>query len=134
MNQVKAIISKIECSGNLSLVSLDIADETFYSLIINNSEPYITEGREVLMTFKETEVSIAKGFSGGLSIRNRFNASISGIKKGKLLAEVYLDYKGIPLTSIITSASAENLELKTGDQVLGLVKTNEISLMDFIKK
>lgn len=83
------------------------------------------------MVFKETELSIAKEFHGKLSIRNRFISKIKSIETGKILSEVKLDYKGNLISSVITTASCESLELDSGIEVIGLLKTNELMLMKY---
>jgi molybdate transport system regulatory protein len=131
MNQLHAVIKSIETEDHISLVTVEVAGISFSTLVIDTpaTATYLREGNEVVMVFKETAMSIAKNLSGGLSIRNRFPATVAAIKKGKVLTSVSLDCKGYPLTAVITTASANMLALKPGDLVEGLVKTNDISLM-----
>lgn len=129
MNILSAEIVTIKKSGELSLVELACSEDLFYALIISNNEPFIFEGNRVKMIFKETEVSLAKNFSGVISLRNRFPATVTSVKKEALLSEVLLDYQGNEITSIITSSSAEAMKIKTGDKITGMVKTNELMLM-----
>ncbi len=130
MNKLKGFISKIERSGNISIVEVCVAGEKIYSIILGNKGNYVVPGKEIIVMFKETEVSIAKDFSGKISLKNKFICEVLNIKKGKLLTEVTLQWKNNIIRSIITTSSAENLELKTGDIVTAFVKTNEISLME----
>jgi molybdate transport system regulatory protein len=130
MNRLKAFVEEIETEKSLSLIYLKVGLDLFFSMVIDNKDTFIEKGKEVIMVFKETEVSIGKNLLGGLSIRNRFKAVITSINEGILLTEVFLDYRGHALSSIITSKSAKALSLKPGDEVEGLVKTNEISLME----
>ena len=81
------------------------------------------------MLFKETEVIIAKDFHGQISVQNKFGCIVKAIERGKLLAKVLLDYAGAEISSIITLNAVNTLEIKTGDSVTGLVKTNEISIV-----
>lgn len=131
MNKLKAEISEIITSGELSLIGLDMNGEKFFSLIVNQNEEYISKGNTVYMVFKETEVSIAKNLSGDISIRNRFPSVIKSIDKGQLLSEIKLDFKGIEISSIITTGSCERLALKPGDEVEALLKTTELLLMRY---
>jgi molybdate transport system regulatory protein len=131
MNKLKAEISDIITSGELSLISLNVNSEKFSSLIVNQNESYICKGNTVYMVFKETEVSIAKNLSGDISIRNRFPSVIKSIDKGQLLSEIKLDFKGAEISSIITTGSCERLGLKPGDEVEGLLKTTELLLMRY---
>ncbi len=131
MNQLTGKITDIETDGGISLVTISVAGMDFSSLIIDSpaTVPYLANGNEVYMLFKETEMSIAKHFTGGLSTRNRFPATIRAIKPGQILSKIVLDFKGHILYSIITTKSMHSLHLQVGDHVEGLVKTNEVSLM-----
>jgi molybdate transport system regulatory protein len=132
MNQLKATITAIESAGDISLVSLAAAGESFSSLVIDTpaTAAYLQPGKEIVMVFKETEMSIGKSLAGGLSLRNRFPARVRQIEAGTILSNIYLDFKGIPLQAVITSRSVADLQLTVGDEVVGLVKSNEISLTE----
>ena len=129
MNKLRSIIQKVESSGEISLISLACEGELYSALIINSQDSYLKEGEAVWMVFKETEVSIGKDLRGKISLRNRFPSTITAIDKGQLLSEIKMDFKGNEVVSIITTASCENLDLKEGDRVEGLLKTTELLLM-----
>lgn len=130
MNKLKGLIVKITTQDDLSLVELKVDNNLFTSIIIASSEmDFLDVNKEVFILFKETEVSIAKNLLGGLSIRNRMHSSIKDILKGAILSKIRLDYKGKEIISIITTQSANILQLEVGDIVEALVKTNEITLM-----
>jgi molybdate transport system regulatory protein len=131
MNKLKAVVTAIETSGEISLVSLLCEGEPFSALIISQAEAYIATGSPVYMAFKETEVSIGKELKGMISLRNRFPSRISAIEKGQILSEIKLDFKGHALTSIITTASCHRLALQQGDEVEGLLKTTELLIMQY---
>lgn len=132
MNQLQATISAIESAGDISLVTMQAAGESFSSLVIDTpaTAAYLQVGKQVVMVFKETEMSLGKHLSGGLSLRNRFPAIIRHIETGSILSAVQLDFKGHALQAVITSRSVAELQLAPGDAVVGLVKTNEISLTE----
>lgn len=131
MNQLKGTIEAIETAESLALVSVKADGHIFSSVVIESVETsgYLQPGREVYLVFKETEVSIGKGLSGGLSLRNRFPVQLREIQAGKILTQLTLDFQGHLFHSVITSRSALELSLQVGDWVEGLVKTNEITLM-----
>jgi len=131
MNQLHAVIKSIETEDHISLVMVEAAGITFSTLVIDTpvTAAYLREGTGVIMVFKETAMSIAKNVTGELSIRNRFPATVTEIKSGKVLTAVALNYKGNNLTAVITTRAANNLAIAAGDEVEGLVKTNDISLM-----
>ncbi|MFO7766778.1 MAG: TOBE domain-containing protein [Pelovirga sp.] len=131
MNSIPGKIATIDTDGNLSLVDIEVtSDFRMSALIVETPEhcPWLKTGQRIKILFKETEVSIARNLSGQISLRNRFVATIAGIRSEGMLAEITLDSAGHQVVSIITSRSAQRMELKTGDQVEWLVKANEVSL------
>jgi molybdate transport system regulatory protein len=131
MNQLNAVIKSVETEENISIVTVEAMGIPFSILVIDTpaTAAYLEEGSEVIMVFKATAMSVAKSLSGGLSIRNRFPATVAAIQSGKVLSSVLLDCKGNMLEAVITTRSADGLALQVGDVVEGLVKTNDISLM-----
>src|SRR4051794_33682139 len=96
MNQLYAIIKSVETEENISLVLVEAMGISFSALVIDTpaTAAYLQEGNEAIMVFKETVTSVAKNLSGGLSIHNRFPATIAAIASGKVLSSVLLDCKG----------------------------------------
>ena len=131
MNKLYGKIVFIESSGDMSIVDADVRGDTFSTIVLETpqSAPYLKIGEEVTLLFKETEVSIGKNLSGMMSLRNRISSRIKKLTSGGILTQVVLDYKGQEIVSIISSRSARGLNLKSGDDVEWLVKTNEISLL-----
>lgn len=133
MNKLAGTIAAIATEGNLSLVKIQPAlkrDDLVTAIMIDTSAAanFLFEGSEVNILFKETEVIIAKNFSGQISVQNKFRCTVKAIEKGKLLAKLLLNYAGAEIISIITVNAVNTLELNAGDEVTGLVKTNEISI------
>ncbi|HEX7735047.1 MAG TPA: TOBE domain-containing protein [Ktedonobacteraceae bacterium] len=61
------------------------------------------------------------------SARNQLRAKIKSVTLGAVMAEVVLMLPdGQELVSAITRASAESLQLKAGDDVIGLIKSTEV--------
>jgi molybdate transport system regulatory protein len=89
---------------------------------------YLSVGAVVKMLFKENEVVIAKAFAGQISMQNRFNCTIRSIEKGRLLSKLILNYQQHTITSLITTNAIQQLNCVVGDEVIAMVKTNEISL------
>lgn len=131
MNKLTGTIQDIEIDGDISIINILIGNTSFSAITIDEALPMsLNLGDDVTMGFKETAMSIGKGISGGLSIRNRFKAVIKSLTTGKLLTKLVLDFQGHDLISVITTASAKRMNLQIGDQVEGLVKTTD---MVFIK-
>ncbi len=131
MNSIPGTIAAIDTDGNLSLVDIEVtSDFRMSALIVESPEhcSWLNIGHGVKILFKETEVSIARNLSGQISLRNRFPALIAAVRSSGMLAEITLNVGGHQVVSIITSRSAQRMELQTGDQVEWLVKANEVSL------
>lgn len=114
----------------MSMVDIDVSGDVFSSIVLEipGTAAYLKQGHEVGLMFKETEVSIAKNLTGLISLRNRFKATVKALEKSQILTKVILNYKNFQIKSIISTRSAEKLQLQSGDEVEWLVKTNEVSL------
>ncbi len=130
MNKLVGKINSIHTSGNLSIAEILVNLDILKAVLIETPEsaPFLKKGETINVIFKETEVSIAKNFSGKISLQNRLNCRIVSIENGELLSKVILDYKGDKLISIITQFAVKDMELNPGDEVAALIKTNEVIL------
>lgn len=132
MNKLKGYIAAIESNSHMSLVDVAVGGDMFSATLLETPETasYLKIGQAVSMLFKESEVSLAKNLSGLISLRNRIPAIVTGVERGAIMSAVKLDYRGLPLTSIITTRGVNRLQLAVGDTVEALVKANEILLKD----
>ncbi len=64
-----------------------------------------------------------------VSGRNQLHGTVRRVKIDGLLAEVTLDIGGQVITSIITSKSARDLELRKGVTAIALIKSTEVMIM-----
>jgi len=131
MNKLTGTISKIQQSGAILLVDVDVDVHSFSAMLIESSlqHEWLLAGNTIELVFKETEVSLAKNLSGIISMRNRMKCTVLQIERGELLSKVSLKFQGYTITSAITTRSVNSLDLKIGDEVEALVKANEVSLM-----
>lgn len=128
MNKLKGIISQVVSDEHMSIVEMKVNEVTLKTIVIETPDTasFLQAGNEINILFKETEVSIATDYSGKISLQNKMNCQIRAINKGRLLSTISLDFKGTDISSVITSAAVEQLNLKVNDEVTALVKTNEI--------
>ena len=63
-----------------------------------------------------------------MCIRDRFKGKISNIILGEVVSEVDVETPAGIVTSVITTRSVKDLELKIGTEVVALVKATEVSL------
>jgi molybdopterin-binding protein len=63
-----------------------------------------------------------------INARNQFKGKICTIIEGPVVSEVDVDTPAGIVTSVITTRSVKDLELKIGTEVVALVKATEVSL------
>lgn len=90
----------------------------------------LTDGTEVQILIKSTEIALATQPLNGISIRNQLPGQITAITTGPAMTSVKITINGgnTELTSAITTAAATDLNLKVGQTITALVKSTEISL------
>lgn len=131
MNRITGKISRIQQSGAILLVDVDVEGHCFSAMLIESAThpEWLQEGNFIDLVFKETEVSLAKNLSGMISMRNRMKCTVQHIERGELLSKVSLQFQKYTVTSAITTRSVDSLQLAIGNEVEALVKANEVSLM-----
>ena len=132
MNTLPAEITSVKVHGNLSLVELKLEGTNFKSIVIETpaTASYLKKGNTINVLFKETEVVIGKGNNRAISLRNLLVCTITNIEKGVLLCRLSLKFKAHSIVSIITTNAVEQLDLKEGEQITAMIKTNEIMLSE----
>ena len=131
MNRFRGHITAIETDGAMSLVTVETDGQLSLNCILidtPDSAPYLVLGREVQVLFKETEVVIGLEQTTGISMRNRIACKVLEVKQGKLLTSLELMCAGGKMYSIISTRSAEELEIAPGKSVLAMIKLNELML------
>ncbi len=63
-----------------------------------------------------------------INARNQFKGKISNIILGDVVSEVDVETPAGIVTSVITTRSVKDLDLKIGTEVVALVKATEVSL------
>lgn len=131
MNKLPGKISKVQQSGAILLVDVDVNGHGFSALLIESAThpEWLQAGNTIDLVFKETEVTLAKNLSGIISMRNRMKCTVQQIERGELLSKISLKFQEYRITSAITTRAVDSLQLAIGDEVEALVKANEVSLM-----
>jgi molybdate transport system regulatory protein len=131
MNNLQGKITQVQKSGSITLVDVDVDGQQFSAILISSEGEYdwLKISNPISIIFKETEVSLAKGLSGKISLRNRMLCKVQSLVMGQLLSRVELQFLGHPITSVITTRSVVSLDIKAGDEVEALIKANEVALM-----
>lgn len=63
-----------------------------------------------------------------VNVRNQFKGIIQKIVEGSVVSEVNVETKAGIFTSIISTRSVQDLDLKIGSEVVVLIKSTEVSL------
>lgn len=132
MNRLHGQIVEISSSENLCLVDIAVGPDCLSSVLLASlaGEPLLRVGQQVDLFFKETEVGLGKDLQGRISHRNRLPVRVEAIRRGVVLSEILLDYRGQILRSVITSRSVERLELYPGDYLEAFIKANEVAILE----
>ncbi|MBY8881774.1 TOBE domain-containing protein [Actinacidiphila acidipaludis] len=88
----------------------------------------LAPGTPVRVLVKSTEVALATGRVGTMSIRNRIPGTVSAVSNGAAMSVVRIAVAGGELTAAVTRAAADELALAEGTEVTALIKSTEISL------
>ena len=63
-----------------------------------------------------------------LNVRNQFQGVIKEILLGEVVSEIDVQTASGIVTSVITTRSVRDLELKVGSEVIAFVKSTEVSI------
>ncbi|GIF47408.1 molybdate transport system regulatory protein [Asanoa ferruginea] len=92
-------------------------------------ELQLIAGLPVTMLVKATDVALATGAVGDVSIRNQLPGRVTSLTGGAAMTtlKVAVDGGGA-LTAVVTNDAVNDLDLSEGDEVVALVKATEVSV------
>ena len=103
MNNIFGQISNIQSEGSFQLIEVKAGEESFKSIIIKNELESYVEGDQVMLHFKENEVSLALHKLEKISLQNQIEGSIKVLQKDQLLCRIVLETRHGPISSVISS-------------------------------
>jgi molybdate transport system regulatory protein len=131
-NQLRGSVTGVTLGTVMAEVTVSVNDDEFVAVITKHSAERIgvSEGEEVTVLIKATEVMLAKGSldSVQLTTRNQIRGKISHIETGSVMGEVTIAIEGGEMVAAVTRRSIERLGLAAGDDVVALVKATEVML------
>jgi molybdate transport system regulatory protein len=130
-NQIEGTVASIDRGEVMGTVRLSTAGPDVIAAITLDAidELKLAEGQPAVALIKSTEVAVAIGPIGSVSIRNRFEGTIMAVDHGVVMTTVKVAIAGgAALTAVITKDGSEDLSLSAGDEVTALVKSTEISI------
>jgi molybdopterin-binding protein len=131
MNYINAVVRERESLENINLVSFE-ADKQSLKMISLELSDEIKQGKKVVLGIKSTNIALAKNLEGELSISNQLRITIASLNFGKLLCSVKFLFAGEMQESVITKASAERMGLKVGDEIIALIKSSDLSIVEVL--
>ena len=137
MSHLKASIEKIECVDSLNIVTFLCAGQKLQMVSLELPEE-VQPGVQVKLACKPTAVALAKptvnveSFCSMLSYSNQLKVQIVAIDRGKLLSSIVLKLGVFLLESMTSTDAVERLDLQKGDEVIALIKANELSILEVL--
>ncbi|NTV46561.1 MAG: hypothetical protein HGB11_08605 [Chlorobiales bacterium] len=130
MNRLSGKIVGIESDKGISIVDILTDAGQLSAMILETPEtaPYLKIDKQIFAIFKETEVAIGKGGSENISYLNANDGLVEGFKLGDVLVEISLSVNAKTVRSIITKRAFTRLDIKKGDSVKWIIKSNEVSI------
>ncbi len=129
MNTIAAKVKSIESAQGISIVSFESSGVDLRMMSLGLNTP-IEIGSEVLLGVKSSGVALAKNLTGMLSTSNQLVCRIKSVTMGEMLCSVKLVFGEYILESIITKRSSLKMDLKEGDEVIALIKSSELSIVE----
>jgi len=129
MTKLVATIIEVENVDNLHIVKFDL-DGIALTMMSLDLHVDMSIGTKVTLGVKPLHVAIAKNLSGLISYSNQIKSKIVSIDKGILLSSIKLKVKEFGLESVITTDSLDEMDLHVDDEVLILIKANELSIVE----
>ncbi|MEA3491286.1 MAG: TOBE domain-containing protein [Campylobacterota bacterium] len=129
MNQIDAVVTGIEYSDAITIVSFEAANQAL-SMVALELDERLAIGSSVTLGVKATNISIATEPIGLLSISNQLNVTIDDIKSGELLSSIKFTFAGSLIESIVSRSSADRMDLGADREIIALIKASELSILE----
>lgn len=126
MNTLSASVSTIDNSSHLCVLGVTVFTDPFELILVET--PSFSQGDNVTLVFKETEVILQK-FPPQVCSANIQRGKIETIESGIVLTSISLTYHETAIVSLITTNAYKRLNLSVGDEVIWMVQPSEISLL-----
>ncbi len=131
MNKIPATVTAIERADTINIVSFGVAGQTMRMMALE-LDRRLTTGTEVILGAKATNIALAKEINSLMSISNQLPVKVEDVDLGVLLCSVKFRFAGHLLESIITRESALKMGLDAGDEIVALIKSSELSIVEVL--
>lgn len=127
MNILPGQIENVTHNGNLTLVETNIKGSILKVIIIGgNATPQLAPHIHIELLFNESEVIIGKQLDGFISIGNKLECQVSGIKVGTIFSNITLGLKDLTFNALVTTSTFKAMDIQVNDKVEAFIKMNEI--------
>ena len=132
-NQLKGTIANVTEGAVNGVVSISLGDATIKANITMEAVEQLglAEGKEARAIIKASNVMFAVGDEPlkNISARNQLPGTVVSIEKGAVNGVVKIEIApGVIITSSITNAAIEELELAEGKKAVAVVKASSVML------
>ena len=127
MNRIAALVRSVETHEGVSVVTFDAGGTGLRMMGLGTS---LKADDAVVLGVRASQVALAKGPVGELSVSNRLPCTVESVTTGTLLCRVNLRFGTVALESVVTRASAERMRLAAGDAVTALIKASDLSVLE----
>ncbi len=125
MNKLSVKVEKIDKNDKLHIVTCKLGCQRIKVVSLELRDT-IKIGSTVELSVKSTNISLAKNFTGELSIVNQLTAKVTAIDKGDLLSSVQVELERFSLECLLTVEATLSMGLSVGDDVMVLIKGSEV--------
>jgi len=125
MNRLNVKVEQIDKIDKLHVITCKLGCQ-YIKVISLELKETLEIGSSVELSVKSTNISLAKNFTGELSIVNQLTAKVTAVDKGSLLSAVQVDLEGFYLECLLTVEATLNMGLSVGDDVTLLIKGSEV--------
>ncbi len=125
MNRLNVKVEQIDKVDKLHVITCKLGYQRI-KVVSLELQATLKIGSTVELSVKSTNISLAKNFTGKLSIVNQLTAKVTAVDKGSLLSAVQVEIEGFSLECLLTVEATLNMGLSAGDDVMVLIKGSEV--------
>jgi molybdopterin-binding protein len=130
MNRIPGIVESITGDDLFAKVDITHKNDRFSSCVLHEDhrKPIYKECMLVDMIFKEADTFIAQNQNEIVSCRNRFVSKVLSITFGTIMTRIVAIYDTFPIVSLVTTASAERMDISPESEIICMVKSTSMML------
>lgn len=130
-NQIGGVVELIEMENVNATVYIKLkSGYTMVSVITTGAVENLNLqiGDDVIALIKSSAVLITTDISLNISARNKLNGVVENIHFGEVNSEVIINIGGDLIASVITRNAVGELDVKIGDKVTAVIKSNDVMI------